>query len=171
LGPAETVEGILKVTGLEEGDLTLDVTETVYLKALENTVALDRLRMLGVMFSIDGFGTGYSSISYLKRLLADAIQVDKSSVKGLGESVEDTAIVRMVVELAYTLGMEVIVEGVEGEEQARLLREMGCDIAQGFTSRSRCLLKRLRSYRRSKPPPSPRSGCPRSKGRGLPSRL
>ena len=119
MGPAETVEGILKVTRFEEGDLTLDVTETVYLKALENVVALDRLRMIGVMFSIDDFGTGHSSLSYLKRLPADAIQVDKSSVKGLGESVEDTAIVRMVVELAHTLGMEVM---VEGEEQARLLR-------------------------------------------------
>ena len=130
---AETVEGILKETGLAGSRLTLDVTETVYVKALEgNTVDLDRLRSLGVRFSIDDFGTGYSSLSYLKMLPADAIKIDKSFVGGLGYDVEDTAIVGMVVELAHTLGMEVIAEGVESEEQARLLREMGCDMAQGY---------------------------------------
>jgi EAL domain-containing protein (putative c-di-GMP-specific phosphodiesterase class I) len=130
---AETVEGILRESGLEGGYLTLDVTETVYVKTLEeNTMALERLRSLDVRFSIDDFGTGYASLSYLKRLPADAIKVDKSFVRRHGESVEDTAIVRMVVELAHNLRMEVIAEGVESEEQTRLLREMGCDMAQGF---------------------------------------
>jgi EAL domain-containing protein (putative c-di-GMP-specific phosphodiesterase class I) len=101
-------------------------------RALEtNTAALDRLRAMGVRISIDDFGTGYSSLSYLKRLPAEAIKIDKSFVKGLGEDVEDTAIVRMIIELAHTLRMEVIAEGVESAEQAGLLREMGCDAAQG----------------------------------------
>ena len=82
--------------------------------------------------SIDDFGMGYSSLSYLKRLPADVIKVDKSFVKGLGAGTEDTAIVRMIIELAHTLRREVIAEGVESEEQAELLREMGCDMAQGF---------------------------------------
>lgn len=65
-------------------------------------------------------------------LPADAIKIDQSFVRGLGEDVEDTAVVRMVVELAHTFGMEAIAEGVETEEQARLLREMDCDMGQGF---------------------------------------
>nr|MDQ3360185.1 EAL domain-containing protein [Actinomycetota bacterium] len=130
---AEAVEGALRRTGFDGNCLGLDVTETVYVKALEgNTAALDRLRALGVRVSIDDFGTGYSSLSYLKRLPADALKIDKSFVRGLGEDVEDTTIVRMVVELAHTLGMEVIAEGVETEEQAALLAEMGCDKAQGY---------------------------------------
>jgi EAL domain-containing protein (putative c-di-GMP-specific phosphodiesterase class I) len=93
---------------------------------------LDRLRGLGVRFSIDDFGTGYSSLSYLKRLPADAIKIDQSFVKGLGEDVEDMAVVRMIIELAHTLSLEVIAEGVETEVQATLLKEMGCDFAQGY---------------------------------------
>jgi diguanylate cyclase (GGDEF)-like protein/PAS domain S-box-containing protein len=130
---AETVERVLGETGLEGSRLTLDVTETVYVQVLAaNTAILDRLRGLGVRFSIDDFGTGYSSLSYLKRLPADAIKIDRSFVKGLGKDVEDTAVVRMVIELAHTLGLEVIAEGVETEKQAALLKEMGCDFAQGY---------------------------------------
>jgi diguanylate cyclase (GGDEF)-like protein/PAS domain S-box-containing protein len=129
----QTVERILNETGLEGSRLVLDVTETVYVKALESdTAVLDRLRGIGVRISIDDFGTGYSSLSYLKMLPADAIKIDKSFVKGLEESVEDIAIVRMVIELAHSLGMEVVAEGVETGEQARLLSEMGCDMAQGY---------------------------------------
>jgi diguanylate cyclase (GGDEF)-like protein/PAS domain S-box-containing protein len=130
---AETVERVLGETGLKGDHLTLDITETVYVQALEeNAASLDRLRGRGVKISIDDFGTGYSSLSYLKRLPADVIKVDKSFVKGLGAGAEDTAIVRMIIELGHTLGREVIAEGVESEEQAELLREMGCDMAQGF---------------------------------------
>jgi EAL domain-containing protein (putative c-di-GMP-specific phosphodiesterase class I) len=128
-----TVERVLGETGLEGSRLTLDVTETVYVKVLAaNTAILDRLRALGVRFSIDDFGTGYSSLSYLKRLPADAIKIDKSFVDGLGKDVEDTAVIRMIIELAHTLGLEVIAEGVETEEQVALLKEMGCDFAQGY---------------------------------------
>jgi EAL domain-containing protein (putative c-di-GMP-specific phosphodiesterase class I) len=130
---ADTVEGILEESGLEGSCLTLDITETVYVKALEgNTAVLDRFRSMGVRISIDGFGTGYSSLSYLKRLPADAIKIDESFVRGLGENVEDTTIAQTVLELAHTLGMEVIAEGVETEEQVALLKEMGCDFAQGY---------------------------------------
>jgi EAL domain-containing protein (putative c-di-GMP-specific phosphodiesterase class I) len=97
-----------------------------------NTAVLDHLRVLGVKIALDDFGTGFSSLSYLKRLPADAIKIDGSFVKGFGEDAEDTAIVRMIVELAHTLGIEVVAEGVESEVQVRQLREIGCDMAQGF---------------------------------------
>jgi diguanylate cyclase (GGDEF)-like protein/PAS domain S-box-containing protein len=130
---AETVERTLMETGLGARSLSLDVTETAYVRALEgNTGALGRLREMGVGVSIDDFGTGYSSLAYLKRLPADAVKIDRSFVAGLGEDVEDTAIVGTVIDLAHTFGMEAVAEGVETEGQARLLEEMGCDMAQGF---------------------------------------
>jgi EAL domain-containing protein (putative c-di-GMP-specific phosphodiesterase class I) len=130
---AETIEGILKETGLDASCLTLDVTETIYVRALAgNTATLDRLKDLGVGISIDDFGMGYSSLAYLKRLPADSLKIDRSFVKGLGEDVEDTAIVHTIIELAHTLGLEVIAEGVESKGQATLLREIGCDFAQGY---------------------------------------
>ncbi len=155
---AETVEETLRETGLEAHCLALDVTETVYVEALEaNTAALDRLKALGVRFSIDDFGTGYSSLSYLKRLPADAIKIDKSFVKGLGEDAGDTVIVGMVVKLTHNFGMEVVAEGVESEGQANILKEMGCDFGQG--------------YHFSRPlPPEAASGFLRSAFRGLSQR-
>ena len=129
----EKVERALRKSGLDASCLTLDVTETAYVEVLEDgPAALDRLRAMGVRISIDDFGTGYSSLSYLKRLPTDALKIDKSYVSGLGRDPEDTALVRMIVELAHTFGMEVVAEGVETEEQATLLEEMGCDMAQGY---------------------------------------
>ena len=113
--------------------LCLDITETVCIVALkDHSAALDKLKRLGVCFSIDDFGTGYSSLSYLKRLPADVLKIDRSFVAGLGEDAEDTAILQMIIELAHTLGMRIIAEGVESEEQAEQLRQMGCDLGQGF---------------------------------------
>jgi EAL domain-containing protein (putative c-di-GMP-specific phosphodiesterase class I) len=113
--------------------LGLDITETVYVSVLDaNTASLDRLRALGIRVSLDDFGSGYSSLSYLKRLPADILKVDKSFTRGLGVEVEDTAIVQTIVDLAHIMGMEVVAEGVKIEEQKTLLKEMGCDLAQGY---------------------------------------
>jgi EAL domain-containing protein (putative c-di-GMP-specific phosphodiesterase class I) len=130
---AKVVEAALKRTGLEARCLCLDVTETIYVKALESdTTTLDELKSKGIRISIDDFGTGYSSLSYLKRLPADILKIDKKFIKGIGEDVEDTAIVQMVIDLAHTLGMETVAEGVESEWQAKELRRMGCDMGQGY---------------------------------------
>jgi EAL domain-containing protein (putative c-di-GMP-specific phosphodiesterase class I) len=130
---AETVRGVLQSTGLDGYCLCLDITETLYITVLEgNTEALDDLRRMGVHISIDDFGMGYSSLSYLKRLPADTLKIDKSFVAGLGEDVQDTAIVQMVIDLAHSLGMEAVAEGVETQEQAEQLKEMGCDLGQGY---------------------------------------
>jgi diguanylate cyclase (GGDEF)-like protein/PAS domain S-box-containing protein len=130
---ARSVERTLRKTGLEARRLSLDVTETAYISVLEDkTVALERLKRLGVRLAIDDFGVGYSSLSYLKRLPADFLKIDRSFVRGLGEDVEDTAIVGMVIDLAHVLGMKVVAEGVESAQHEEQLKEMGCDLAQGF---------------------------------------
>jgi diguanylate cyclase len=92
---------------------------------------LDDLRRMGVRISIDDFGMGYSSMSYLKRLPADTLKIDRSFVAGLGEDVGDSAIVQLIIDLAHTLKMRIIAEGVESEEQAEQLKKMGCDLGQG----------------------------------------
>jgi EAL domain-containing protein (putative c-di-GMP-specific phosphodiesterase class I) len=115
-----------------------------------------------VRLSIDDFGTGYSSLAYLKNLPADILKIDKSFVGGLGENAEDTAIERMVVDLAHTLGMEVIAEGVERADQLAQLVEMGCDMAQGYFSRARSPRKRPPDLLRAEPSPrSPQGHRPR----------
>ena len=116
----------------------LDITETVYISTLDaNTAALDRLKSLGIRISLDDFGSGYSSLSYLRRLPADILKIDKSFTKGLGVEIEDTAIVQTVVDLAHILGMEVVGEGVEIEEQETLLKERAATWPRATTSSSR----------------------------------
>jgi diguanylate cyclase (GGDEF)-like protein/PAS domain S-box-containing protein len=128
-----TVEEVLRRTGLQPGLLLLDITETAYISAAAaHKSSLDHLKGLGASISIDDFGMGYSSLSYLKRLPADILKVDKSFVAGLGEDVQDTAIVQMVIDLAHTFGMEVVAEGVESKKQAQQLKKLGCDMAQGY---------------------------------------
>ena len=130
---SQTIKEALRESGFGAHCLSLDITETVYIEVFEGHAAvLDELRRMGIRISIDDFGKGYSSLSYLKRLPADALKIDKEFVKGVGEEVEDSAIVQTVIELGHIFGMEVIAEGVESEAQAEQLKEMGCDLAQGY---------------------------------------
>jgi EAL domain-containing protein (putative c-di-GMP-specific phosphodiesterase class I) len=126
------VASALRETGTDPATLRLEITESVLMEEAGSThVALRELRDLGVRLSIDDFGTGYSSLTYLKRFPVDELKVDRSFVDGLGSDAEDTAIVAAVVNLAHTLDLRVVAEGVETEAQSRLLRELGCDAAQG----------------------------------------
>jgi diguanylate cyclase len=87
---------------------------------------------MGIRLELDDFGTGYSSLSYLKHFPLDGVKIDKSFVEGLGEDTTDKALVRAIIELCHTLGLEVLAEGIETAEQAALLRDMGCDLGQGY---------------------------------------
>jgi diguanylate cyclase (GGDEF)-like protein/PAS domain S-box-containing protein len=131
-GLVKILEEALTRAGLKASTLGLDITETVLIEASEyNAQALDALKSLGIRLYLDDFGTGHSSLSYLKRLPVDRVKVDKSFVKGLGENATDTALVRMIIDLCHTLGVEVLAEGVESSEQVALLRNMACDLGQG----------------------------------------
>jgi diguanylate cyclase (GGDEF)-like protein/PAS domain S-box-containing protein len=132
-GLVRTIEEALTRAGVEAHTLALDLTETVLIKASEDDAqALETLKKMGIRLYLDDFGTGYSSLSYLMHLPVDLVKVDRPFVKGLGEKATDTALVRMIIDLCHTLGLEVLAEGVETSEQAALLRDMGCDMGQGY---------------------------------------
>jgi EAL domain-containing protein (putative c-di-GMP-specific phosphodiesterase class I) len=86
----------------------------------------------GITLALDDFGTGYSSLNHLRRFNLDYLKIDKSFVDGLGKSPEDTAIIEHVIGLAHALGLKVVAEGIEQEDQYQALRRLGCDLAQGF---------------------------------------
>jgi len=127
------IVGVLAETGLPATALQLEITESTVMDDVAAAVAtLRELRAHGLRLALDDFGTGYSSLSYLKRFPLDVLKIDKSFVDGLGRDTEDTAIVAAVIALAHILGMEVTAEGVETREQARHLRQLSCELGQGY---------------------------------------
>jgi diguanylate cyclase (GGDEF)-like protein len=127
------VQAALDRCGLEPGSLGLEITESVLMKDVSSPRStLESLRELGVRVLLDDFGTGYSSLSRLKGVPVDAIKVDRSFVDGLGAEEEDTAIVNAIVDIATSLGLGAIAEGVETSGQLDALRALGCDGAQGY---------------------------------------
>ena len=127
------VAEVLTSVDVDPGLLTLELTEGVVVE--DPHLAAERmneLRRLGVRLSIDDFGTGYSSLTYLKGLPIDEVKIDKGFVAGLVDDAGDQAVVRAVVDIAHTLGMRVVAEGVEQEDQQQLLRRLGVDEVQGY---------------------------------------
>jgi diguanylate cyclase (GGDEF)-like protein len=133
-GLAKTVLGALAATRLEPSRLELEVTESVFLGDDAATLAsLERLRALGVRLVLDDFGKGYSSFGYLSRAHFSKIKIDQSFVRGAAEGAKDcVAIVHAILALARGLGVETTAEGVETEEQAIAMRQLGCTQLQGF---------------------------------------
>ena len=132
-GIADQVEAALRDTGLPAHRLELEITESVMLQESDATsAALHRLRALGVRISLDDFGTGYSSLRYLRSFPFDKIKIDKSFVRGLGESDEADAIVRAITGLGASLGISTTAEGVETLQQLEQLIVDGCTEVQGY---------------------------------------
>ncbi len=127
------VRRALKETGLEAELLTLELTESVVLAEPEQAAErMSELRRLGVRLSIDDFGTGYSSLTYLKGLPIHEVKIDRGFVTHLVRDAADQAVVRAVVDIAHTLGMSVVAEGLESAEQQQLLERLGVDEFQGY---------------------------------------
>ncbi|HNP59805.1 MAG TPA: EAL domain-containing protein [Nitrospirales bacterium] len=129
----ELIQDILKHSHLDPENLKLELTETFLIHETEETIqTLREIRAMGVHLYIDDFGAGYASLRYLKSFPLDGIKLDQSLIQNLPYSTNDAAIVLAVISLAKALGLQVIAEGVERQEQADFLEEHGCDAMQGF---------------------------------------
>jgi len=119
--------------GLDPSHLTLEVTETAAISSTERSLeALLSLRYIGVQISIDDYGTGLSTLDYLKRIPATEIKIDRSFVSGITKSPSDRVLVNSTIQLAHSLGQKVVAEGVEDDETLETLAAMKCDMAQGY---------------------------------------
>jgi diguanylate cyclase (GGDEF)-like protein/PAS domain S-box-containing protein len=129
----ERVELILAETGADPSLLTLEITEGLLIDDVEAcTATMGALAARGVEFSIDDFGTGFSSLSYLKRLPLHELKIDKSFVQDAPDDADDAALVEAILSIAGHFGLRVVAEGVETERQAAYMREHGCSVLQGF---------------------------------------
>ena len=128
-----TLEHALAANGLPGSALDIEVTESVVMEDVDTTVqTIDAIKRMGALLSIDDFGTGYSSLSYLKRFKADKLKIDRSFVQDIPNDADDSAIAKAIINIAQTLNMQVVAEGVETLEQWQFLLDQGCDLVQGF---------------------------------------
>lgn len=124
---------VLGETGVDGSRLAFELTESMVMHDVENTLlTLRELKKLGATISLDDFGTGYSSLSYLKRFPIDTLKIDRSFVRDIHQDKDDAAIAHAVIAMAHKLGIAVIAEGVETEDQLQLLRQFSCDEMQGY---------------------------------------
>ena len=129
----ETVLRALAAAGAKPSALELELTESILIDGAEQVLAtIRRLQALGVRLAIDDFGTGYSSLAYLKRFAVDKLKIDQSFVRDIVTDPDDAAIVRAVIQMARSLNLRVVAEGVETEAVAVELRAMDCDLVQGY---------------------------------------
>ena len=128
-----TVTEALADAGLDAKRLVLEITETVLMQDREAAAAtLWQLKALGIRIAIDDFGTGYSSLAYLRRFPIDMLKIAREFVDGLGRDEHDDVITRAIVELAGTLGLLTVAEGIETHDQQTIVTALGCDLGQGY---------------------------------------
>jgi len=132
-GLTEMVAQILAETGLNPHLLVLEITESVIMEDEDLTKqTLRALAATGARLAIDDFGTGYSSLAYLKRFPVHHLKIDRAFIKDLGRDPDDEVIVRTIVQLGHSLGLQIVAEGVETDQQADILQRHGCEFVQGF---------------------------------------
>ena len=129
----DEVLALIDQAGINPATLKLEITESVLLDNLEDIIGkMTRLKVRGINFSIDDFGTGYSSLQYLKLLPLDQLKIDQTFVRDLEVDSNDRAIVRTIIAMAHSLGLDVIAEGVETAAQEQQLKNKGCSRFQGY---------------------------------------
>ncbi|MDE2049757.1 MAG: EAL domain-containing protein [Gammaproteobacteria bacterium] len=131
--PLDSIISAIHSAGLDPRCLEIELTESALMIDPERSAtALKLLRSMGVSIAIDDFGTGYSSLSYLRRLPIDKLKIDRSFIRDLPTSATDESIVRAIVSLAHSVGLQVVAEGVETPEQLECIRALDCDQWQGY---------------------------------------
>jgi len=163
----QTISSAIKDNGLPPSALEVELTESVVMKNSERAAErLAQLRALGISSAIDDFGTGYSSLKYLQNLPIDTLKIDQSFVRNLDPSSDNEsgngAIVRAIVTLAQQLGLRVVAEGVETNEELQLLRRLGCDLVQGYLFAKPMRVEACDLFLRESYSSSPRRGKPKS---------
>ena len=124
---------VLATSGADAGDFVFELTESMVMHDAERALSvMHSLKRLGVALSLDDFGTGYSSLSYLRRFPIDEVKIDRSFVSDLHRNQDDAAIAAAMIALARILGLRVVAEGVELDEQMQVLDQLKCDEVQGF---------------------------------------
>ena len=127
------VKQALHDTGLDPKYLELELTEGMFMKDIDETIELlNVFKSMGLQISIDDFGTGYSSLSYLKRFPIHTLKIDRAFIRDITEDPDDAAITRTIISMAKNLNLQVVAEGVAAPDQLEYLRELGCDLVQGF---------------------------------------
>ncbi|MGV8831774.1 MAG: EAL domain-containing protein [Devosia sp.] len=131
---SQRLRALIELHEMRPQDVEVEVTENVILERASDRIAttLQELRDIGVSIALDDFGTGYASLSHLKRFPIDRLKIDRSFVRDMTSDNDDSVIARTVISLAHSLGMSVVAEGVETEEQFRFLSNYGCDFIQGY---------------------------------------
>jgi diguanylate cyclase (GGDEF)-like protein len=128
----ENVMSVLDRTCFDPKLLVLEITESLLNDADSSLITLDRLRKSGVQLALDDFGTGYSSLSYLRALPLDILKIAKPFVEGIARGSQENSFVRMIIDLARALDLHVVAEGIETADELDALRELGCELGQGF---------------------------------------
>lgn len=131
-GVRDEILGVLDDTGTDPASLWLEVTESALVYGPSADATVRELEAMGLGFAIDDFGTGYSSLAHLRRMPVGMLKIDREFVSGLHTDIQDHALVTATIDIARTFGLAVTAEGVETAEQLAELRELGCDLAQGY---------------------------------------
>lgn len=132
IGIVESIERILKEEFVDTDLIEIELTESAFANRIEMSDTIERIRKLGITVAIDDFGTGYSTLSYIKELPADTLKIDRSFIRDIELNENSRAIVKAIIMLADTAGLNVVAEGIESKEQAEILLELGCREGQGY---------------------------------------
>ena len=138
------LDKLISQAELAPSDITLEVTERIAMAAVESNFQLmEAFRERGHKISVDDFGTGYSSLAYLKRFPLDTLKIDQAFVRELALDSDDFVITKAIIDLGHSLGLKIIAEGIETEDQLQILRQLGCNLGQGYYIQKACTAEEI----------------------------